>query len=667
MKARKRMNRLATTVAAATIASLTPLASADLIGQWLFEQNLDESSGFKADGVHDGIADGTIAYSTDAAPGSGYSLDLTAASSAVLVQNSNFKVDGSAGGADNGSYQGTYDADIASGPFTVSAWVKGNPATWTPLVANKGEACCGYQLRKRSSSDHAAFTLRGTGGDPDPEGAIDINDGSWHHVVGVFDSANSNRLLYVDGVLDTAGSIQDGSDTGSVAAATFEYLVFGARDHGGSISGHSGVLLDDVRIYNHVVSESHIDGIVAGNQVVFGADDRLTNLNGLKGTVTEGLRMRENNAYGAFPSPTNINDGEASLLQKEFNSDVVSIQSSINFSSDGGGPGFITGDAAFPHDPGGDDNVLEISGVLRIEEAGQYVFGVNSDDGFRLRMGNDLATVSEFVGTAGNSNTHVELSFTEAGYYAYRLTHFEAGGGQHLEFYAKNGSNDFYEAGIDQLIGDTANGGLQAIANGQFQLRLVQSAGTAITSLALAEGLLDGSVANSGVFTGFADTIDFYDGSGGSGNVAGGTAFLNGATTDFALLATGKMLVTESSLYTFLTNIDDGAGLWIDGVDVFGPAADRTGATDDFVGEIFLEAGVHDIRYLFFERTGGGSAELFVAKGSQGDYGPTTEAFYELVNDIGNGSLAVFAVPTPAALPAGLMLMLATAARRRRK
>lgn len=664
MKASKRMNRIAAAIAVATVATLSPLASADLIGQWLFDQqNLDENSGFKADGLHDGVASGTIAFSTDTASGSGYSLDLTAAGSAVLVQNSNFKVNGDGGLGNNPTYQGTFDADIASGPFTVSAYVKGLPNNnWEPYVSNLGEGCCGYQLRRYSNSTNTTFTLRGTDGADDPAGTIAVNDGNWHHVAGVWDSANGNRYLYVDGVLDAGASITDGSDTGSVSAATFEYLVFGARNDGGAITAHAGVQVDDVRIYNNAVSESHFDAIVAGHQVVFGADDRLAGLNGLNGGTTEGLRIRENNAYGAVPTPTTIDEGEASLFQKEFKADAVTIVSQVNFASDGGGPGNIGGDVPFAVDPDGDNNVLEISGVLRIEQAGQYVFGVNSDDGFRLRMGNDLATVSEFVGATGNSDTHVELSFTEAGYYAYRLTHFESSGGQHLEFYAKNGSNDFYEAGIDQLIGDTANGGLQAIANGQFQLRLVQSAGTGIDSLADAEGLFNGSIASSGDFFGFADTIDFWDGTGATGNVAGGAAFLNNATTDFALEATGKMLVTESSIYTFLTNVDDGAALWIDGSLVID--ADRIGPTADFLGEIFLEAGVHDIRYVFFEFGGGGSSELFVAKGSHGSYNTT---HFELVNDIAEGSLAVFAVPTPAALPAGLMLMLATAARRRRK
>ena len=93
----------------------TPLLGQDivtgLVGHWTFDdQTLDESSGFQADGVHDGVAVGTIAY-TDDTPAGGFALDMTApGDSYVQVLNSNMIVDGSMGmGVQNTTYETTFD------------------------------------------------------------------------------------------------------------------------------------------------------------------------------------------------------------------------------------------------------------------------------------------------------------------------------------------------------------------------------------------------------------------------------------------------------------------------------------------------------------------------------------------------------------------------------
>lgn len=249
----------------ALFASAAFNASGALIGYWSFNNDdLLETSGFKAAGTHDGVASGAVAYTAGVA-GFGRALDLTAGNSAVKILNSNMQNNGSAGGGTNVNYQSTYDADINSGPMSISLWMQGTPGAWEPFVSIKGEGPSGgngYQLRNNGNSSGAAFTLRGTNGVDDPYGAIPIYDGEWHHVAGVWDTATHNRYLYVDGVLDIAGSITNGSDTGNVAAATWEYLVFGARDYGGSLSGFSDMKLDEIRIYNEALTQGQILALI---------------------------------------------------------------------------------------------------------------------------------------------------------------------------------------------------------------------------------------------------------------------------------------------------------------------------------------------------------------------------------------------------------------------
>lgn len=238
-----------------SIISLTLCSHGALIGYWDFEGDLDESSGFQADGVHDGVAVGMISYSTGPT-GFGQALDLTNGTSAVRVLNTSLT-------ATDGNYQNTYDNDINSGPFTIAMWVRGLPdGSWEPYISKKGEQNHGYQIRRRQNGQNLTFTARGTAGADDPNGGSTTwNTGNWHHVTGVFDGAG-NRLLYIDGVLDSS-SITDGSDTGSIGSPTNEFLVFGGRDNGdNTVTNFSGVELDEIRIYDEALTQAQISALI---------------------------------------------------------------------------------------------------------------------------------------------------------------------------------------------------------------------------------------------------------------------------------------------------------------------------------------------------------------------------------------------------------------------
>jgi len=61
---------------------------------------------------------------------------------------------------------------------------------------------------------------------------------------------------------------------------------------------------------------------------------------------------------------------------------------------------------------------------------------VNSDEGFRLRMGAANDVVMEFPGTRTPADTSGVVSVSSAGYYRYQLTYFELTGGSEVEFFA---------------------------------------------------------------------------------------------------------------------------------------------------------------------------------------------------------------------------------------
>ncbi|HEX7862010.1 MAG TPA: hypothetical protein VF773_16880 [Verrucomicrobiae bacterium] len=115
-----------------------------------------------------------------------------------------------------------------------------------------------------------------------------------------------------------------------------------------------------------------------------------------------------------------------------------------NFSSTAAAPLNIT-DEAVPGIPGvnggADDYVVEFTGFLQIPQ-GNVQFGVNSDDGFRLTIGDQnqpgigRQQLIVLDGTRGFANTEGNFSFT-AGIYPFRLIFWERGGGTAgVEFYA---------------------------------------------------------------------------------------------------------------------------------------------------------------------------------------------------------------------------------------
>ena len=256
----------------------TPLLGQDivtgLVGHWTFDdQTLDESSGFQADGVHDGVAVGTIAY-TDDTPAGGFALDMTApGDSYVQVLNSNIIVGGSPGAGGeieivNDTYETTFDPPELGNGFSIAFWGRGTPTRWQAYVSKNGEGNNGYQVRRRASTFQTTFTLRSTDGADDPDVGVDtFNDpegegvDEWHHYTATWTAGeNGFRNYYIDGELvHTEIDWIEGQMTvagepiapdNAYASSRNEFLIFGGRDSGGMIEDGGGMFMDDIRIYN---------------------------------------------------------------------------------------------------------------------------------------------------------------------------------------------------------------------------------------------------------------------------------------------------------------------------------------------------------------------------------------------------------------------------------
>ncbi|MHC4112728.1 MAG: chitobiase/beta-hexosaminidase C-terminal domain-containing protein, partial [Planctomycetota bacterium] len=108
-----------------------------------------------------------------------------------------------------------------------------------------------------------------------------------------------------------------------------------------------------------------------------------------------------------------------------------------------------------------EDFVVLVTGMVLIPEADQWTFGVNSDDGFDLKLTNGIDDFNSFHPTPrGPGDTLATFNITQAGLYDLRLAFYERGGGSELELFAARGNFATFDAASFDLVGDTANGGL---------------------------------------------------------------------------------------------------------------------------------------------------------------------------------------------------------------
>lgn len=141
--------------------------------------------------------------------------------------------------------------------------------------------------------------------------------------------------------------------------------------------------------------------------------------------------------------------------------DVTTQFNVLNFNlADWYDGGMFRNDASFPGVTPGHENdfVLDARAWVNIPFAGDYTFGVSSDDGWRLKV-DDFS--HQRVGLQAPKNTYMHVSFAQPGMYPIEMTYFQHHQRAELELYATFGDyTHFGQLGSNfQLIGSP--GGLQ--------------------------------------------------------------------------------------------------------------------------------------------------------------------------------------------------------------
>jgi hypothetical protein len=157
---------------------------------------------------------------------------------------------------------GNESAFDITGPISVAAWIKVNSfdKRWQALVT-KGDTA--WRLQRTAEENTLTFHCTGitsiTGQRPEGiEGTKNVDDGQWHHAVGVYDGMNVS--LYIDGVLDNSskasGTIQT-NDSAVIIAGNSEQA---GREWNG--------MIDEVCIFACVLDAGNVSALYSGTSPI---------------------------------------------------------------------------------------------------------------------------------------------------------------------------------------------------------------------------------------------------------------------------------------------------------------------------------------------------------------------------------------------------------------
>jgi len=152
--------------------------------------------------------------------------------------------------------------DVLGGTASLTFWIRttqtaATPHTWeSPGVTGVEESGGGNDIFWGFLDDAGRIGVQ-AGNGAAAKSARPINDGTWHHVALTRDGPGGQVQCFVDGVLDAAATSEAGAKTTAFAD------IGRIADTGGYHDYFSG-LLDDLRIYNRVLTLAEVQVLASG-------------------------------------------------------------------------------------------------------------------------------------------------------------------------------------------------------------------------------------------------------------------------------------------------------------------------------------------------------------------------------------------------------------------
>ncbi len=146
-----------------------------------------------------------------------------------------------------------------TGQITIAAWINVNAFNRSyQAIVTKGDSA--WRIQRWSNTNNIEFACTGLSHSfpyGSLTGSINVNDGLWHHVAGVYDG--SRVYLYVDGNLDVSEP-----SSGSIGTNNYKVLI---GSNAQQTNRYWNGWIDDVRIYNRGLDIDDINIIRVGGTV----------------------------------------------------------------------------------------------------------------------------------------------------------------------------------------------------------------------------------------------------------------------------------------------------------------------------------------------------------------------------------------------------------------
>jgi hypothetical protein len=150
--------------------------------------------------------------------------------------------------------------DFGTGDWTISAWINAPSSTDQMNIFGKGGDNAGgirYVLSVGETTDHMlVLTVDDNATKVQNTGSVVVDDGQWHHVVGIRDA--SGLRVYVDGFEDGSAVPLSSSYDLSGTSQTNAYIGAGWNFETSVMQKFFTGVIDDVRVYGYALSSAEV-------------------------------------------------------------------------------------------------------------------------------------------------------------------------------------------------------------------------------------------------------------------------------------------------------------------------------------------------------------------------------------------------------------------------
>ena len=289
------------------------------------------------------------------------------------------------------------DFDITNS-ITISLWFKVDQfnTDWQTMFC-RGD--WSWRLARNSSTDGVSFHLSGFGDIYGSWGGINVNDGQWHQIVGVWSGSGTATKLWIDGIRDTA---RDDVLTGSINTSGNDPVTIGAQINGGSLGRQWDGSIDEVRLYNRALSDSDVEELYmfslgSGWNSIPSVNLPPTKFLTSDGNSTE-VKLEGKISDDGFPLPANPSNPDPQDPNKlRWWWEVISKPSEANDPVlESLNPNDIQGSAFVYENP---NQIITVDPNVKLTQPGYYEFSLNVSDGEKTNH----ATIGISLYPAGNS------------------------------------------------------------------------------------------------------------------------------------------------------------------------------------------------------------------------------------------------------------------------